>query len=512
MRFRASFLAGLFLSLILAGGCAVNPVTGERELSLMSTEAEIATGERYYRQLQQAGGGLYTADPALTEYVRQVGRRLAAVSDRKLPYEFVVLNSDVANAWALPGGKIGVTRGLLEALDNEAELAALLGHEIVHAAARHGARRMQRAQLGELALLGVAVAAQESGYSQLIGFGSGIALHLFTQKYNRDDERESDYYGMKYMRAAGYDTSAAVSLQEKFVTLAEGKEQTWLQGLFETHPPSTERVGNNRAALAEFPAGGTLGRAAYRERTAYLRARTDAYKAAREAEDSLDSNPAAALRAIDGAIAREPGEARFHGIRGRILARQGRHREAIRAFDAAIERDANYYAYHLGRGLSHDRLGRRARARSDLERSMDLLPTAEAAYALGRIRFEDGDRQAAKSLFEFAARSGGEAGRLAREAYIRLDIADAPERYIAVEPVFSSGEVLVEVRNRTEFDFIDIVVRADATIAGRSGYREVGRLDGLRGHASHVVSTGLHYRDSESIRVEVRAVGARPGF
>ncbi len=511
MRFRGSFLAGLLLSVLLAGGCTVNPVTGERELSLMSTEEEIATGERYFLQFQQASGGLYTADPALVGYVRRVGRRVAAVSDRDLPYEFVVLNSDVANAWALPGGKIAVTRGLLETLDNEAELAALLGHEIVHAAARHGAQRLQRAQLGQLALFGVAVATRESAYSDLIGFGSGLALRMFAQKYNRDEERESDYYGMKYMHAAGYDSSAAVTLHEKFLALSKGRKPTWLQALFETHPPSAERVENNRAALAKFPAGGTLGRAAYREKTAYLRARKDAYEDGREAEDLLDSNPDAALRAIDAAIAREPREARFHGTRGRILARQGRHREAVRAFGAAIRRDGNYYAYYLDRGLSHDWLDRRGRALRDLERSMDLLPTAEAAYALGRIWIGDGKRQEAKGLFEAAARGGGEAGRYARQAYIRLDIADAPERYIAVEPVLSNGEVFVRVRNRTEFDFADIVVRADATIDGQPGYWKTGRLARLGAYGTDVVSTGLYFGD-RGIRVAARAVRAAPAF
>lgn len=512
MRFRASFLAGLFLSLLLAGGCTVNPVTGERQLSLMSTEAEIAEGERYYVHFQQASGGLYTADPALTDYVREVGQRLAAVSDRDLPYEFVVLNSDEANAWALPGGKIGVTRGLLEAIDNEAELAAILGHEIVHAAARHGAQRIQRAQLGHLVLAGVSVAAQSSEYAPLIDFGSSVALQLFTQKYNRDEERESDHYGMKYMRAAGYDTSAAVSLQEKFVAILKDREPGWLGGLFATHPPSAERVENNRAARAKFPPGGTLGRAEYREKTAKLRSGKEAYEDAREAEELIDSNPESALRAIDAAIGREPREARFRGIRGWILARQGRHRDAIRAFDAAIRRDGNYYEYYLGRGLSYDWLDRRRRARRDLERSMKLLPTAEAAYALGRIWLEEGERQRAKSLFQTAARSGGTAGRPARAAYIGLDIADAPERYIAVEPVFSNGEVLVKVRNRTEFDFSDVVVRADATIDGRPGYRGMGRLAELWGNASDVVGTGLRYRDGDDVKVTVRAVGARPRF
>jgi predicted Zn-dependent protease len=109
-------------------GCTINPVTGERELALVSAVDEVAIGEAQYVPSRQMQGGDYVREPELTRYVNDVGQRLAAVSDRALPYEFVVLNSSVPNAWALPGGKIAVNRGLLLELGSEAELAAVLGH------------------------------------------------------------------------------------------------------------------------------------------------------------------------------------------------------------------------------------------------------------------------------------------------------------------------------------------------------------------------------------------------
>ena len=151
------FLAALALT--VTGGCVINPVTGDRELALVSADQEIAIGEQQYAPSQQMQGGDYALDPELTSYVVGVGQKLAAVSDRDLPYEFVVLNSSVPNAWALPGGKIAVNRGLLTELNSEAELAAVLGHEIVHAAARHGALAMQRGLLLQGALLATQVAA-----------------------------------------------------------------------------------------------------------------------------------------------------------------------------------------------------------------------------------------------------------------------------------------------------------------------------------------------------------------
>ena len=140
VRTRLHKSTALALTAVMLGSCAVNPVTGQRELGFISEQRELTIGAEQYSPSQQSQGGQFSVDPELTDYVQGVGQRLAEVSDRPLPYEFVVLNNSVPNAWALPGGKIAVNRGLLSELNNEAELAAVLGHEIVHAAARHGAQ------------------------------------------------------------------------------------------------------------------------------------------------------------------------------------------------------------------------------------------------------------------------------------------------------------------------------------------------------------------------------------
>jgi len=228
------------------GGCGVNPVTGQSELQLVSTQSELAMGAKNYAPLQQSQGGQYKVDPGLSVYVNQVGQRLAAVSDRKLPYEFVVINNSIPNAWALPGGKIAINRGLLIELTNEAELAAVLGHEVVHAAARHSAQKIEKGMtlnIG-LILLGAAVGSEKNGEA-LMATGS-VGAALLSQKYSRDAESESDHFGMNYMVRAGYDPYAAVSLQETFVRLSKGKEPNWLEGLFASHPPSQQRVDANR--------------------------------------------------------------------------------------------------------------------------------------------------------------------------------------------------------------------------------------------------------------------------
>ena len=250
--------------------CGVNPVTGEKEIQFVSEAQELAIGRQQYAPMRQVEGGDFDVLPELTTYVNGVGQKLAAVSDRKLPYEFVVLDNSVPNAWALPGGKIAVNRGLLTELTSEAELAAVLGHEIVHAAARHGAKAQERGVMMQAGMaaaqIGAAVGGMDAGIANLALGGASIGLSMVQMKYGRDQELESDHYGMKYMKLAGYDPWGAVTLQETFVRLASGKgakQQGWLEGLFASHPPSQERLERNRAYALELGRGGTIGADTY---------------------------------------------------------------------------------------------------------------------------------------------------------------------------------------------------------------------------------------------------------
>ena len=256
-----------FLLVLLAlAGCGVNPVTGKKEIQFVSEASELKIGEQNYAPMRQAEGGDFDVLPEPTAYVNEVGQKLAAVADRKLPYEFVVLNNSVPNAWALPGGKIAINRGLLTELRSEAELAAVLGHEIVHAAARHGAKAQERGTLLQVGLaaaqIGAAVSDVDTNVAGLLIQGAGVGAQLVQQKYGREQELESDKYGMKYMKLAGYDPSGAVSLQETFVRLSQqdgAKKQGWLEGLFASHPPSAERVEQNKRTTEELGRGGEIG-------------------------------------------------------------------------------------------------------------------------------------------------------------------------------------------------------------------------------------------------------------
>lgn len=501
-------LVALALATLLLSGCATNPVTGKRDLMLLTATDEIAIGEQHYLTSQQSEGGLYSVDKDLTAYVSEVGAKLAAVSDRDLPYEFVVLNNDIPNAWALPGGKIAINRGLLLEMENEAELAAVLAHEIVHAAARHGAKTQSRGVLGQVLVAATAVGSTDTGEVGEIGV---LALNLTQRKYGRNAEREADYYGMKYMHAAGYDPTAAVTLQQKFVALSEGEghEDDWLEGLFATHPPSRERVESNRAALAEF-SGGILGRDRYQARLKYLREKQPAYAQAARARKLAEKQPQAALTAVNAAIRQEPRESQFHALKGQILLSQNRNQQATRAYDKAIQLapTPGYYAHYLGRAHAYQRLRRPTQARADFQSSNNLLPTANATHHLALFALADGDRETAKTLFKSASVAEGEIGKAARAHYAKLDIADQPANYLQLEIALISGEVYAQIQNPTAHHLRDIRVKFQVIRNGEQITRSTTLAALPPKRTSNLPST-IRYRDADQLTADAEITHAR---
>jgi predicted Zn-dependent protease len=482
------------LWIALLAGCAVNPVTGKTEFMTVSTEQEIAMGRQNYVPMQQSQGGAYDTDPELTRYVQGVGASVAAHSPVALPYEFVVLNNSVPNAWALPGGKIAINRGLLIELESEAELAAVLGHEVVHAAARHTAQQMSRSMLLQGLVLATAVASSDSDYGNLAVGSAGVAAQLITMKYGRSAELESDRYGMQYMSAAGYDPQGAVSLQETFVRLSEDRQSDWLSGLFASHPPSQERVEANRATAAGLPPGGRSGTAEFQTAMQKTRAAKPAYDAYDDGRKALSEKRFdEALQLADRAIDRYPAEAHFHALRGDARLMTKKYDMAVTNYSRAIERREAFFYYHLQRGLARQELGQTDSAVVDLERSIELLPTAPAHYALGGIARERGDRTGAIAHYKVVAEAGGEYGQAAKDALVHLDLPDNPGAYLRLGcSADASARLVVAVRNDTNVTVagIELVVQYTDNAGRRqlSRYNVAGQLPPGR-IAS--VSTGL---------------------
>lgn len=250
---------------IVASGCATNPATGKNQLMLVSEAQEIQMGQQADTAVI-ATIGLYP-DAAWQSYIQQFGARLAATSERpNLPWTFRVVDDPAVNAFALPGGFVYVTRGLLAHLTNEAELASVVGHEIGHVTARHTAAAMSKQQL-----LGLGLAVGSMASSQVAKYAgtANQALGILYLKFSRDDESQADQLGLRYMRRADYDPR---QMPEVFrlldrLSTAEGGARlpTWL----ETHPSPANRVDAINRQVAALPqdfSGTSVNRDSYERR------------------------------------------------------------------------------------------------------------------------------------------------------------------------------------------------------------------------------------------------------
>lgn len=392
--------------------CARNPVTGKNELSFISEKEEISLGRESYFLLQQSQGGEYVVHEEIDAYVNSVGKKLAAVSDRShLPFEFVVLNNSVPNAWSLPGGKIAIYRGLLLELENEAELAAVMSHEIVHSAARHSAQSIERSTIMGIGLMGLAQILSGHKYEDVALAGAMLGTQLTSLKFSRNAELEADCYGIKYMVAAGYDPQAAVTLQEKFLRLSEDKNPNWLSGLFATHPPSVERIEANRETAARYPQGGYLGTREYQKHIAHLKDAEPAYQDLDKGYEAfLNKNYSAAMRLAHQGLEMEPNEPHLHNLKGKAAAKLGEHELALTAFERAIDLQTAYFDYHLQKGLLEKRLGNKLTAYIDLNKSVALFPSDEGHYALGEMAEDARNFTSAVAHFQMAAQANSETG------------------------------------------------------------------------------------------------------
>jgi predicted Zn-dependent protease len=248
---RNRFLAVLAFAAAITAGCARNPATGKNELMLVSQSQEIQMGQEYDQQVIQQIG-LYP-DSAMQRYVREVGLKLAALSERpNLPWTFRVVEDPAVNAFAVPGGHVYITRGIMAHLNSEAELASVVGHEIGHVTARHTAHQMSQQQLAGLGLAIGAIA------SPVVARYAGVAqqaIGVLFLKFSRDDESQADELGLRYMARGSYD----INQMPKIFTMLERQSQaeggSKLPEWLETHPDPGNRREAIERDIAALPAG-----------------------------------------------------------------------------------------------------------------------------------------------------------------------------------------------------------------------------------------------------------------
>lgn len=252
-----SAIAAMLLLCSGVGACTTNPATGRSQLDLISRAEEIKIGETATPELISQYGGRID-DSYMQAYVSEVGKRLARHVEgdyAELPWEFIVLDSEVINAFALPGGKVFITKGLLVELEDEAQLAGVLGHEIGHVTAEHADKRMSQQMVLAGVLVGTAVAVGTSD-SKVVSAGVPLLVGAtgqgFLLKFGRGDEIEADALGMRYMSRAGYDPAAQRDVMEILRRASDGQGRP--PELLSTHPYPETRIARIEERLGtQYP-------------------------------------------------------------------------------------------------------------------------------------------------------------------------------------------------------------------------------------------------------------------
>lgn len=274
-----------------AAGCAANPVTGKNQFMLMSEGEEVQIDRQSSPHQFSSDYGV-TQDGALQAYVSSVGKRLAGRTHRQqMPYNFNVVNATYINAYAFPGGSIAITRGILAELDDESELAGLIGHELGHVNARHTAARMSKGKVlgGLVGTVSILAGAANSTLGDIAGTVGGAGASLLLARYSREDERQADELGMEYMVGAGLSPQGMVGLMDMLRSMGK-REPSAIEAMFSSHPMSAERydtaVQRSRTQYADkqkLP----LNKDRYQDATASLRRLKPMFKLLQEGDKAM---------------------------------------------------------------------------------------------------------------------------------------------------------------------------------------------------------------------------------
>lgn len=378
----------LVLILLVVVSCVTNPITGKKEFMVISESTEISVGASAVPTVEYQYGGIYP-DTKVNQYVDAVGQKLARVSHRPgLKYQFKVLNTSMINAFALPGGFIYITRGLLVKMDNEAQLAAVLGHEIGHVTARHGAKRLQSA-LGFQFLVKLALSydASRKGGSPSKGLVASakvgsVLFNVISMGYGRENEFQADELGMVYARQAGYKPQGVIELLNILREMEKG--HTVKYEFLSSHPPTSKRIESATQKMnTKYPDAANLsyekpsfgrGTKELKEAHAVYIKEKDALAAYKQGD--LEKT----LSVYTQATETLPNHAYFYTQRGLIYLKSERHQDASYDFTKALQLESNNYDARVGLGRSYLMARQYSRAQNELNQAINLLPPHPAAH------------------------------------------------------------------------------------------------------------------------------------
>lgn len=410
-------VAGGAPALAALSGCATSPVTGKQIMVGMSEGQEVEVDLQHApHQFSQDLGAVQ--DDAINQYVTRVGDSLdSRVHRQQVPYNYRVLNANYVNAYTFPGGSVGVTRAIMTEMQSEAQLAALLGHELGHVNARHAAQRQGQAMIGQAALVGLNIAVASSNQAQwgpLVGLASQIGASALLSAYSREHEREADALGQQYMVNAGYPASGMTDLHGMLLR-QHGAKPSLLQTMFSSHPMPAERVETAKqlaattyASSAEFD----VQRERYMDSTARLRALRPTIDACQRGEMAgAKKDLPGAEREFSQAVRLTPNDYAANVLMAQCLVAQKRYDDAQRYADQAKSIYPREAQAHKLAGIA--RLASRdpAAAFRDLDRFDRLLPGDRGVQFLKGVSLEQqGQREAAARHYAGFVRAVPEGG------------------------------------------------------------------------------------------------------
>jgi len=407
--------------------CAVNPVTGKKQLMMISQQQEIAIDHQQSPFQFSSDYGI-TTDSILNKYISDVGNNLLVNVHRPdMPYSFQSVNATYINAYAFPGGTIALTRGILLKLTNEAELAALLGHELGHVNARHSAEQVSKGQLSSLLVAGLSIVASTQGsvfgdLTQQLGM---VGQSLLLSKYSRDNEREADSLGNAYMVQAGYPSEGFVGLMEMLNSLHKEKPNS-AQVLFSTHPMSTERLTaavQRQKGIYLNSKGSSLNRDRYMDSIASLRKKRTGIEMLQQGEKYLFKKEYdTAHKIFKRSLNKLQNDYTAHVLMAKCQLMRKKPRQALSYANIAKKLYPSEVQGHFIAGIAGKELKKYTLAYSNFDTCDKLLPgNPQISFYKGYCLDKNGDIEpAANNYISYLKMTGNQPSEYGRYAYSRL--------------------------------------------------------------------------------------------
>ncbi|MCH9634513.1 MAG: Beta-barrel assembly-enhancing protease [Chlamydiae bacterium] len=435
-------------ALISLTSCSYHQRNSHRVIS--ATPSNLPeTNKKNFEYSQQAYGGRYSLDPELSTYLNDLTKKIVQNSPYpNLSCKVVIVNSSIPNLWSFPSGHIAITRGLLTELQNEDELVGVLSHEISHLYHQDGRENIQKIILNAGPVkLNVHKNYYVSDFTVgPLGSGSG----LLTLKYDVNSEVHADQSAMIQMSQMGYSPKAMIDLQQRINVYQKSKDPNWMGGYIAKHPFSEYQLNKCESCQKQYKEPSQYKTKLFSQHLSLLKSQVSTYEKLDKGYTALLSqNYASAIDIANEGLSEEPNESHFLLLKAKAQTRLGNFVPALKALNAAIAKDPYYFDHYLQRGLVKEQLDDWADACQDLERSLALLPTAEAYYALGEIDYNKERQAEAIEYFRKASISASPGGKRALKKLKNLGLPTSGLKTIQVNPIYSkTGHLTLEVKNQ----------------------------------------------------------------